>query len=113
MPRDAEAYIYDMLDACEFLLGFTSGRDVEDYRQDRGFRSAIERELQNIGEALMHLDHHFPELARRITNYRDIIGFRHVLVHGYSNLEPDTVWNVIENDLAILRDELKAMLADK
>jgi hypothetical protein len=40
MPRDAQKYLYDILSSCEFLLEFTAGRTVDDYAQDRGFRSS-------------------------------------------------------------------------
>ncbi len=66
MSHDPEKYLFDMLGACEFLLGFTKGRTVEDYRSDRAFRSAIERELQIVGEALLQLDRIHPERASRI-----------------------------------------------
>lgn len=48
--RDPQKYLYDMLSSCEFLLEFTSGRSVNDYIGERAFRSAVERELQIIGE---------------------------------------------------------------
>jgi len=96
MPHDPEKYLHDMLASCEFLIEFTAGRNVADYSNDRPFRSAVERELQIIGEALLQLDHAAPDVADRITEKRSIIGFRHVLVHGYDNLKPATVWNVIE-----------------
>ena len=110
MPHDPEKYLYDIRSVCAFLLEFTAGRGVEDYRRDRAFRSAVERELQIVGEAVLQLERTAPDLARRISEYRNIIGFRHVLVHGYDSLEPATVWNVIETKLQILQDEAQRLL---
>jgi len=101
-----------MLSSCEFLLEFTKGRKVDDYRENRAFRSAVERELQIIGEALMQLDNVRPDIAEQIPDYSNIIGFRHVLVHGYDALNPTTVWNVIETKLEPLRDQLQRILKD-
>lgn len=101
-----------MLSSCEFLLEFTKGRTADDYREDRAFRSAVERELQIIGEALMQLDDVRPDIAEQIPDYLNIIGFRHVLVHGYDALNPATVWNVIETKLAPLKDPLQRILKD-
>jgi uncharacterized protein with HEPN domain len=105
-----QKYLHDMFSSCEFLLEFTKGRTVEDYRDDRAFRSAVERELQIIGEALMQLDDARPDIAERIPDYTNIIGFRHVLVHGYDALNPATVWNVIEAKLAPLKDQIRTIL---
>jgi len=91
MPHDPEKYLHDILSSCEFLLEFTAGRTVQDYAGDRAFRSAVERELQIIGEAVMQMERIAPEVAGRIPEHRDIIGFRHVLVHGYASLQPATV----------------------
>jgi uncharacterized protein with HEPN domain len=43
MSRDPQKYLFDMLDSCRFLLDFASGRTLEEFRSDRGFRSAVER----------------------------------------------------------------------
>lgn len=108
--RDPQKYLYDMLSSCEFIRGFTTGKSVDDYNDDRAFRSAVQRELQIIGEALIQLDKVAPELAARIPEYRNIIGFRHVLVHGYDNLHPETVWNLLQTKLAPLAETLKLLL---
>ena len=111
MPRrKPEKYLYDMLSSCEFLLEFTAGKTVDDYINERAFRSAVERELQIIGEALIHLEKTTPELAARIPEYQNIIGFRHVLVHGYDRLDPMTVWNVIETKLDGLSEKIRSLL---
>ncbi len=108
--RDPQKYVYDMLNCCEFLLEFTKGKSVEDYMNDRAFRSALERELQIIGEAMMQLDSIAPETAELIHEHRNIIGFRNVLVHGYDSLDPATVWNVVETKLVDLREQLSRLL---
>ena len=110
MPHDPQKYLYDILSSCEFLAEFTVGRTVEDYRQDRGFRSAVERELQIIGEAVLQLERVAPQVTARIPEHRNIIGFRHVLVHGYDSLQPATVWNVIDVKLASLAREIRDIL---
>lgn len=112
MPHDPQKYVYDILSSCDFLLDFVAGRTVDDYKGGRGFRSAVERELQIIGEAVMQLDRVAPHLAARIPEHRNIIRFRHVLVHGYDSLHPATIWSVIEDKLPLLSDEARKLLAE-
>ena len=112
MPHDPQKYLYDIRSACEFLLKFTSPRTVDDYARDRAFRSAVERELQIIGEAVLQLQRVAPHLAARLSEHQKIIGFRHVLVHGYDSLQPVTVWNVVETKLAVLHTEVQALLEE-
>lgn len=47
----------------------------------------------------------------RLQHILDAIeGMRHVLVHGYYEISPDKVWNVIEKDLPILRPKIQDLL---
>lgn len=111
MPHhEPEKYLYDMLSSCEFLLEFTTNKAVDDYINDRAFRSALERELQIIGEALIGLEKVAPPVAAQIPEYQNIIGFRHVLVHGYDSLDPSTIWNVVETKLEGLAQKIESLL---
>ena len=111
--HDPEKYLYDIQNCCEFLLDFTQAKTVTDYKQDRPFRSALERELQIIGEAMIQLDNIAPHITDQISEHRNIIGFRHILVHGYDNLDPATVWNVVETKLLVLHKQVKHLLQDR
>jgi uncharacterized protein with HEPN domain len=108
--RDPEKYLYDMLSSCQFLIDFTAGKTIDNYIKERAFRSALERELQIIGEALIQLEKVAPDIAAKIPEYQNIIGFRHVLVHGYANLDPATVWNVVETKVPTLAQKIKLLL---
>lgn len=110
MRHNPEKYLWHMLDACQFLLDYTTGKTIEDYKRDRAFRSALQHELQIIGEALMQLRFRHPETAAQIHEYEKIIRFRHVLVHGYEDVRPDYVWDVITLKLPPLRTELRSLI---
>lgn len=51
-----------------------------------------------------------PDPAARITDYRRIIAFRNVLIHGYDIIDPAIVWSAIEGDLAPLLKDVQALL---
>jgi len=110
MQRNPQKYLYDMKDSCGFLLEFVSGRTLEEFKSDRGFRSAIERELLIIGEAMFQLNKFDPSLAEKITEHTRIISFRHILVHGYDVLEADVIWGVVQNKLTQLSTELDGLI---
>jgi uncharacterized protein with HEPN domain len=62
--------------------------------------------LEIIGEALYRLRRDFPEEANQIGNIHKIIGLRNVLAHGYDMLEYEILWDVVENKLSILIDDI-------
>jgi uncharacterized protein with HEPN domain len=51
-----------------------------------------------------------PVLASQIPDLARIVGFRNVLVHGYTGVDDKLVWGVIERDLAPLMAALTDLL---
>jgi len=110
MERDPKKYLYDIASACKLILQFTHKKSLDDYQSDPLLQSAVERQFQIIGEALQQLIKRFPDLALRISEYRSIIDFRHILVHGYDQIESDIVWGIIESKLPTLLKEIESLL---
>ena len=76
-------------------------------------RAAVERQFEIIGEAVSQLARLDEELAARITNYRRVIAFRNILIHGYSDVDDGLVWDVVETNLPLLRHEVERLLNDE
>ncbi len=72
-----------MEEAAHDIAAFAQGRSYENYTTDKQLRRAVEREFEIIGEALTQLRKIDAPLAESITDWRAIIGFRNVLIHGY------------------------------
>jgi uncharacterized protein with HEPN domain len=111
MRPEALKLLHDIGQACELIARFTAGKTVEDFRNDIQLRSAVERQFITIGEALQQLLRVEPGLASSITDSRRIINFRNVMVHGYAQIVPDTVWGIVESGLPVLHDEVKQSMA--
>lgn len=111
MARDARAYLWDMRDAAQQVLRFTAGVSLAEYLGNDMLRSAVERQMQNLGEALAQLTKIEPELAARVHDRAQIVGLRNVLVHGYATLNHARVWETIESDLPALQKNVDALLA--
>ena len=63
-----------------------------------------------IGEALNQADKLDPSLSESVSNIREIINLRNVIVHGYAIIENETIWGIIENDLPQLYKEVQMLL---
>jgi uncharacterized protein with HEPN domain len=110
MRLEAQKYLYDILQAAGLLVQFSAGKTLEDYSRDPMLRSAVERQFEVIGEALNRLLKVAPEQAARISEYKRIIAFRNILVHGYAEVDERIVWGVLEQKLPILHKEIKELL---
>ena len=110
MRRDARCYLWDALKAVEAVQSFLRGRTYEAFVEDDLLRSAVERQLEIIGEALSRLAKVDPQIADNVAELRRIIAFRNILVHGYAAIDYDTVWRLIEDKLPELQSNLTMLL---
>lgn len=110
MPRDPRAWLLDIVVACDLLADFTRAKSFDDYAADALLRSAVERQLEIIGEALRVAVQHRPVFATQITDVPAIIAFRNQLTHAYSAIDHRTVWGLLERRIPFLRSEVEALL---
>jgi uncharacterized protein with HEPN domain len=113
MRREIRKYLFDIVQACELLEQFTSGKAFTDYAADPMLRSAVERQFEIIGEALNQAIRLDPSLSGQITRTGRIIAFRNRLIHGYASVADDLVWGVIETSLPLLHREVAALLQNQ
>ena len=112
MERDARAYLWDVQDSAAAITEFVGSKTIDDYLADRMLRSAVERQLGIIGEALSQLAKHFPELAQRIPELSRVIGLRNILIHGYTTINHSTVWSAVHDHLPALRQRASELLSE-
>jgi uncharacterized protein with HEPN domain len=110
MQRDARCYLWDALKAAEAVQIFLRGKTYKAFIEDDLVRSAVERQLEIIGEALSQLAKVDPQMASNIAELRRVVAFRNILVHGYAAIDYDTVWRLIEDKLPELQTNLAILL---
>ena len=72
----------------------------------------VERFFIIIGEAMTRLETHHPDIASQISDYREIIGFRIVLVHRYPEIRNQEAWEITQQKLPTLLNEVTTLLED-
>jgi len=110
MKDDSLAHLHDVLQAARAVKAFVSGRTLEEYAWDELLRSAVERKFEIMGEAIGRIKRDEPELLSLIRHHRAIVSFRNILVHAYDAIDDQIVWNVIEDDLDNLIDDIKRLI---
>jgi uncharacterized protein with HEPN domain len=102
--------VQDILEAID-RIGRYAARGREAFDDDELIQVWVVRHLQVIGEAASKLSQSSRDLQPDVP-WRKIIGMRHVLVHGYFEVDLDLVWSVVEHDMAPLRHAVAMLAAD-
>ena len=110
MHADSPALLWDALHAGRLVQRFVDGTTFDEYDTDDLLRSAVERQLGIVGEALNKLTKVDPITAAELDELPRIVGFRNVLVHGYATVDNHLVWRIIEDHLPALLDRLEELL---
>ncbi|MFP4092334.1 MAG: DUF86 domain-containing protein [Cyclobacteriaceae bacterium] len=106
-PKEVLKYIPDiesLIEELEKVLSLHAGDYTKFSSNFMAVRTA-ERDLEIIGEAVRKLI----EIDSRlnISNYKQIIGLRNMIVHAYDSVDPTTLWRIMIKDLKKEINEIK------
>jgi uncharacterized protein with HEPN domain len=104
-------WLFDALGAIDAAAGFLGGVDLAEYQASLLLRSAVERQLEILGEACSRLAREDPQLPMRIPACRLATGLRNRVIHGYDAIDDETVYRTVLHDLPALRSALAEELA--
>jgi len=107
--KDDSALLLDMLLAAEDARSFTASLDWPAFAASRLHQNAVIRSLEVIGEAAAKVSPSFRD-AHPALPWREMIGMRHRLIHGYGEVQLDIVWDVIQQRLPQLIEALKRLI---
>ena len=110
MERDPRVYLWDIREAAAEIAAFISGLDRAGYDASALVRAAVERKFEIIGEAMTQLAKFNPALAAGIPDFRKVIAFRNMLIHGYRRIDHDEVWRAATISLPALHAAVAALL---
>jgi len=106
--RDA-AYLWDMLQACREIRGFTQGVKWADFKADRKLCLAVERVLEIIGEAARRVSDRFQAGHPQIPWHR-LRGMRNILAHEYGQIDHEIIYKTVTDEIPRLTASLEALL---
>ena len=109
MSKDYKVYLLDILDAISKINSYTSGLDQEQFIADSKTIDAVVRNLEITGEAAKKL----PETIRsQIKNveWKKIAGLRDILIHQYSGIDNEIIWDILTSKLPPLEKSVKDYL---
>lgn len=109
MSRGYKLRLQDIFDAIVRVESYVGERDLAAFKAESIVVDSVTMNLVIIGEAANNIPDEvqvkYPE-----TDWRNIIGLRNIVTHEYFRLNLDIIWNVIQVELPLLKQQVQVML---
>jgi len=108
MKKDPRVYLAQILECTLRIEEFTrDGKSA--FLAQRIIQDAVIRNFEVMGEASKRVPDEYRKLHQEIP-WRMMAGFRDVLIHEYEGVDLNRIWDIIENDLPLLKDAITSFL---
>jgi len=109
--HDDSLSLRQMSDHLNEAIVLAAGHVREDIESDRIFFLALLKLVEIVGEAAMRISESTKGMHPEIP-WREIIGTRNHLVHGYDAVDFDILWNIVTLDFPPLARQIKTLIPD-
>ena len=107
--REWHFYVNDMLEFGEKAIQYTNELDQDSFTGNDLIYDATLRNIELIGEAATHIPTRVREASPEIP-WRDIIGVRNRVAHGYLHISDSVIWSLIQDAIPDLLPKLRRLL---
>lgn len=107
--KDDKLYLIHIVECIEHIESYTENMDKEIFMDTSMVQDAVIRNLQVLAESTQHLSEQIKRIKPEIDWYK-ISGFRNILVHDYLGIDIESVWNIIEREIPLLKKAVLAMM---
>ena len=98
-----------MLAAIENVEEFTKDINLDDFVKSKVLFFAVVKNIEMVGDATYMLTKEYKQSHQSVP-WLVIEKMRHVLVHGYYTTSPEKVWETVQEDIPLLKEQIVALL---
>ena len=109
MKKDDTVYLRHILDSINSVEQYLEGISIETFMKDKLIQDGIIRRLEIIDEASRNISQTFREQYSGIP-WGQIIGLRNRIIHAYFNINLTTIWDIVQDELPSLKQNVENIL---
>lgn len=102
-------YLRHILDEIDFIIAEANKINKEGFLNNSVLQRAFTRSIEIIGEAVKKLPQSWRDTYAQI-DWRSIAGMRDKLINAYFSVDYTLVWDVIENELPLLKTQIEKLV---
>jgi uncharacterized protein with HEPN domain len=107
VTKDDGLYLAHVEECLDRIDEYTAeGRDA--FFGSTMIQDSVLRNLHTLSESMQRISESLKTRHPDVP-WRDLVGFRNVIVHNYLGIDLDTIWEVVEDQLPRLRREVVVM----
>jgi uncharacterized protein with HEPN domain len=107
--KDDKLYLIHIAECLERIESYIRIGGKTEFMASILIQDAVLRNLQTLAESTQRLSDSL-KAAYPAVPWRQISGFRNILVHNYLGIDLEQVWLIVEQDLSHLQSEVEVML---
>jgi uncharacterized protein with HEPN domain len=107
-PARVQLYLFeDILNAIIKIESYIAGVSYNEFCESPMIVDAVIRNFEIIGEAANKIQSDIRDKYPAV-EWRQMIGFRNILIHDYFEIDVESVWDTIRNNLPVLKMHIEA-----
>lgn len=107
--KDDRLYLIHISECIERIENYVRAGGKQGFLASTLVQDAVLRNLQTMAESTQRLSDKTKDKHPEIDWFR-ISGFRNILVHDYLGVDLEAVWNIVVNDVPVLKKTISAMM---
>lgn len=111
MSKSHLELLHHISDEIDFLLSESSKTDEKAFLKDEKLKRACARSFEIIGEASKNIPRNIKELYPEV-EWKAMARMRDRLIHHYFGVDYELVWNIIEEDIPVFKEQLEKIMQD-
>ena len=109
--KEPAVFLSHILECIDKIEEYLKGKSKEDFLNSTQLQDAVIRRVEIIGEATSkvpeEIQNDYPEIR-----WEEAKGMRNILIHEYFGVDLDLTWEVVNQDLPELKEQILSMKQD-
>ncbi|MEQ6377466.1 DUF86 domain-containing protein [Bacillaceae bacterium S4-13-56] len=109
MQREPNVFLEDIYNASSKIQTYTNGLSYDEFIDNEMVADAVIKNILVIGEAVKNIPDEIRKNNPQI-EWRKMAGMRDMVIHGYFSINYRMVWDVVQNKIPVLKQEIRKLL---